>query len=553
MHRDIVGDELNVDAMVELGERAIAPPQACELCGSAVPKGIRRRHLSRHLQEIALFALPKVGGRDEETEGKEQTVRAQDTKTESSELDFNSSPTRESSSRSDGPTPMVTHNYTSQNQAYEEDISFSPPKLGAEEGISVQYIAQLHHAAENGHLEQVIDICKRYQHIVNLGFESAEGNQYGYIPLHRASQHGHANIVNFLLSSGSDVNKQCLNGDTPLICAVRWGHLDVARLLLENGADPNIQNHMGADSLASMHLSTPNRTAIEEAIKDALRKRMSKNSPDENEFLREIPERERQDRENEIGGNLQLVEVAGKLINVDVVIQILTERMMKNSDPVAVNQLRQDLLLAGNADTPDPVVTVCRRKVVSIWQSMTPQAQLQQALQIPNGVIQPPLARASGGGTQIHMGEDRMQAGDSGAIGGDRVGNLQLQLLSTVTAKNTERAGVEQDRTRTEDTEKREESGMVGEDGDGSSMQPQVLEWQMPQIHCPIYDCARSPSGGTSFNQTSSLFRHLRNVHKLNVPLGSSLRGWFIDQGYNPDLFITPGYHRETDQARAPT
>ena len=80
-----------------------------------------------------------------------------------------------------------------------------------------------------------------------------------------------------------------------------------------------------------------------------------------------------------------------------MVIQFLTERMYKHTDPIAVNQLRQSFLQSGDANAmrgPDPVVMMLRRKVISLWQSLAPQAQLQQASQIPNGIINGPAAQS---------------------------------------------------------------------------------------------------------------------------------------------------------------
>ena len=70
--------------------------------------------------------------------------------------------------------------------------------------------------------------------------------------------------------------------------------------------------------------------------------------------------------------------------------------MYKSSDPTVRNQLRQSFLQTGDATTrgPDAVVMMLRRKVLSLWQNMEPQLQLQQALQIPNGIIGGPAAQS---------------------------------------------------------------------------------------------------------------------------------------------------------------
>lgn len=71
-----------------------------------------------------------------------------------------------------------------------------------------------------------------------------------------------------------------------------------------------------------------------------------------------------------------------------MVIQALTERMFKSSDPVALNQLRVQASDLGTLRPgQDPAVMILRRKVLAIWQGMTPQGQLQQAMQIQNGIV----------------------------------------------------------------------------------------------------------------------------------------------------------------------
>ncbi|MDB5851743.1 MAG: hypothetical protein JWP29_5495 [Rhodoferax sp.] len=64
----------------------------------------------------------------------------------------------------------------------------------------------------------------------------------------------------------------------------------------------------------------------------------------------------------------------------------------------AMHQLRQNLLQSGDASNlrpgQDPVIMVLRRKVIPLWLNMSPQAQLAQALQIPNGVVNAPVPQS---------------------------------------------------------------------------------------------------------------------------------------------------------------
>jgi len=90
----------------------------------------------------------------------------------------------------------------------------------------------LTYACENGHTD-VADLLLQYN--APLEHES-EG---GRTPLMKASRAGHLCTVQFLISRGSDVNRQTTNNDhTPLSLACAGGHLAVVEVLLQQGADP---------------------------------------------------------------------------------------------------------------------------------------------------------------------------------------------------------------------------------------------------------------------------------------------------------------------------
>jgi ankyrin repeat protein len=58
----------------------------------------------------------------------------------------------------------------------------------------------------------------------------------GGLPLHRAAESGHADVVRFFLDAGADVNVRRANGQTPLHVALERQHEEVAALLREHGA-----------------------------------------------------------------------------------------------------------------------------------------------------------------------------------------------------------------------------------------------------------------------------------------------------------------------------
>ncbi|KAG8184302.1 hypothetical protein JTE90_008987 [Oedothorax gibbosus] len=90
----------------------------------------------------------------------------------------------------------------------------------------------LTYACENGHTDVADLLLQAY---AKLEHES-EG---GRTPLMKAARAGHLCTVQFLISKGSNVNKQTTNNDhTPLSLACAGGHITVVELLLAHGADP---------------------------------------------------------------------------------------------------------------------------------------------------------------------------------------------------------------------------------------------------------------------------------------------------------------------------
>ncbi|PIG89718.1 hypothetical protein AARAC_005040 [Aspergillus arachidicola] len=68
--------------------------------------------------------------------------------------------------------------------------------------------------------------------------------------LHTASEHGHEEIVRFLIERGADVRLPCRYAWTPLHSASSSGHVEIVKLLLDNGADATIVGYGGWTPLA---------------------------------------------------------------------------------------------------------------------------------------------------------------------------------------------------------------------------------------------------------------------------------------------------------------
>ena len=116
------------------------------------------------------------------------------------------------------------------------------PKLGVKTVPNVQdsNSKDLWAAARTGNLQAI----KR--HIEEGGDINALDNGFRLSAIAWGALHGQAEVVQFLIENGVDVNLKNGDGATPLHSAAFLGRVDVAKLLLENGADVKARNNDGA-------------------------------------------------------------------------------------------------------------------------------------------------------------------------------------------------------------------------------------------------------------------------------------------------------------------
>ena len=97
-------------------------------------------------------------------------------------------------------------------------------------------------ASRSGHLDII-------QRILSDGSDVNERDKRLRTLLDAASKQGGLEIARTVIDYGADVDSRDDSGLTPLHTAARHGHIDVVRLLLDNGADKNASQRRGYTSL----------------------------------------------------------------------------------------------------------------------------------------------------------------------------------------------------------------------------------------------------------------------------------------------------------------
>jgi ankyrin repeat protein len=121
---------------------------------------------------------------------------------------------------------------------------------------------------------------------VKEAFEDApdELNQPDYAgiaPLQKASLHGWAPVVRYLISKGCRTDCESHDRDTPLIDAVENSHLDVVKLLLNEGkVNPHHSNKKGQRAIDVLDQEDDDAEEIEKELREAMRRRADTSSND---------------------------------------------------------------------------------------------------------------------------------------------------------------------------------------------------------------------------------------------------------------------------------
>lgn len=104
----------------------------------------------------------------------------------------------------------------------------------------------------------------------------------GITPLQKASLHGWAPVVRYLISKGCRTDCESHDRDTPLIDAVENSHLDVVRLLLNQGqVNPHHSNKKGQRAIDVLDHEDEDAPEIEKELREAMRRRVDTSSNDQ--------------------------------------------------------------------------------------------------------------------------------------------------------------------------------------------------------------------------------------------------------------------------------
>lgn len=105
---------------------------------------------------------------------------------------------------------------------------------------------------------------------IEKGADPNESDHCGFTCLHEAALEGHSDVVEFLIKSGADVNKQAQKAgdlETPLIDAAENKHLETVKTLLNNGADVRVYNLDGFTALTKIQNEHTGEPGYDEIIK----------------------------------------------------------------------------------------------------------------------------------------------------------------------------------------------------------------------------------------------------------------------------------------------
>ncbi|UJR28918.1 hypothetical protein I4U23_010136 [Adineta vaga] len=101
---------------------------------------------------------------------------------------------------------------------------------------------------------------RKVKQFISEGDDINLQDNHGWTPLHEAANHGHVDIVRYLLDCKANINVRANNGITTLIDACNSGRLDIIEVLLSYGAKTNIRTNNGYTAVDYLTLYDENMT-----------------------------------------------------------------------------------------------------------------------------------------------------------------------------------------------------------------------------------------------------------------------------------------------------
>ncbi|CAF4073803.1 unnamed protein product [Rotaria sp. Silwood2] len=124
---------------------------------------------------------------------------------------------------------------------------------------------------------------KKVKQFISEGDDINLQDNHGWTPLHEAVNHGHIDIVRYLLDCKANINIKANNGITALIDACNSGCFDVIEILLSYGAKTNIRTNNGYTAVDYLTLYDENMSPDDRRkfnrLKELLLAAMRKDEP----------------------------------------------------------------------------------------------------------------------------------------------------------------------------------------------------------------------------------------------------------------------------------
>lgn len=186
-------------------------------------------------------------------------------------LAFSTEPERWSGSSSDhsvSPQPTTAaHNQHDRVKRTSHRALTSPARTMVHRKTDRFGATLLAREAEKGDLEAVKEAYEQAPE------ELDQVDYAGIAPLQKASLHGWADVVSFLIKKGCHTGCESHDRDTPLIDAVENGHLDVVKVLLNQGhVNPHHQNKKGQRAIDVLDHEDDDADDIEKELREAMKR-----------------------------------------------------------------------------------------------------------------------------------------------------------------------------------------------------------------------------------------------------------------------------------------